>query len=87
MIRSQGSPADPNDTSLSPSLSGTWMVPIRVQVTTVESRVSVVLIEGLPLPEVDPWVVLAQPVAILHPSLPGHVHQLGVTATFIYIYS
>lgn len=59
------------------------MVSIRVQVTTVEARVSVVLIESLSLPEVDPWVVLPQPVAVLHPTLPGHVHQLGVTATFL----
>lgn len=59
------------------------MVPVRVQVTSVESRVSVVLVESLPLPQVDPRVVLPQPVAILHPCLPGRVHQLWVRATFI----
>lgn len=52
------------------------MMPVGIKVTTVKARVSVVLIESLFLPKVDPRVVLSQPVPILHPCLPGHVHQL-----------
>lgn len=49
---------------------------IGIKVTTVEARVSVVLVESLSLPKVDLRVVFLQPVPILHLCLPGHVHQL-----------
>lgn len=52
------------------------MMSTGIKVTTVEARVSVVLIESLSLPKVDPRVVFPQPVPVLHPCLPGHVHQL-----------
>lgn len=56
------------------------MVSIGVEVTTVEARVCVVLIQSLSLSLVDPRVVLTQPVAILHLSLPGHVYKLQDTS-------
>ena len=52
------------------------MVSVGVEVTTVEARVRVVLIQSLSLSQVDPRVVPPQPVAILHLGLPGQVNQL-----------
>ena len=55
----------------------TCMVSVRVEVSPVVARVRVVLVQGLSLPLVHPWVVLSKPVAVLHLCLPGQVHQLG----------
>ena len=52
------------------------MVSVGVEVTAVEARVCVVLIQSLFLSEVDLRVLPPQPVAILHLPLPGHVYQL-----------
>lgn len=57
------------------------MVPVGVEVATVEAGVSVVLVQSLTLPLVDVRVVSPQPVAVLHLRLPGHVDQLRVTRT------
>ena len=54
----------------------TCMVSVGVEVTAVEARVCVVLIQSLFLSEVDLRVLPPQPVAILHLPLPGHVYQL-----------
>lgn len=63
-------------------VSITCMVSIRVQVTTIKAWMCVILIQGLSLPEVDPWIVFPQPVAVLHRCLPGSVYQLEVTSTW-----
>ena len=52
------------------------MVSVGVEVTTVEARVCVVLIQSLFLPQVDSRVVSPKPVAVLHLRLPGHVYKL-----------
>lgn len=59
------------------------MVSIGVEVTTVKARVCVVLIQGLSLSQVDPGIVLPQPVAILHLRLPAGLHQLEGTLKII----
>lgn len=52
------------------------MVSVGVEVTTVEARVHVVLIQSLFLSKVDPRVVCPEPLVIRHLCLPGQIYQL-----------
>lgn len=61
--------------------SSTCVMSIRVEVTVVEARVYVVLIQSPSFSQEDLRMVYPKSITILHLSLPGHVNQLNLINT------